>query len=275
MKRKIYKKIKRLFQFIVKPLRPFMDRVVYTMRSGPARGFKRKGGFMFIPAPEIDTELMLKKLNLNNKIVYDIGANFGLMSLAYSKSSSKVFAFEPNPVTFPLLKEIIQLNKITNIDAFNIAVGSKREKSKLVVHKGRRGSGSLNNSIIEKFEKEGHNKYYNVDIYPLDEFVKENNLPLPNFIKIDTEGFEYDCLLGMKNIIKHVHPDFDIEIHQVYILDGRSYTENIVRFLVDMGYNIYSTSFNKLITLEDYSTIKTGHLFCSVSDINLFISNTR
>ena len=37
----------------------------------------------------------------------------------------------------------------------------------------------------------------------LESVIKENNLPLPNFIKIDTQGSELDVLKGAEEAIKH------------------------------------------------------------------------
>ena len=45
----------------------------------------------------------------------------------------------------------------------------------------------------------------------LDDFIYDNNI-LPNFIKIDVEGFEFEVIKGMSYILKSIQPIFMIEV---------------------------------------------------------------
>ena len=46
--------------------------------------------------------------------------------------------------------------------------------------------------------------FVEVECTTLDQLVKENNLPFPDFIKIDTQGSEIDILTGSASILPHV-----------------------------------------------------------------------
>lgn len=236
------------------------------MRSGPAKGLKRKGGFMFLPSPIRAEDIFLKNLKLQGKIVYDIGGHIGVMSLFFSRavgSSGKVITFEPNPDYVIVANKNIEINNLQNIQIHNIAIGDKRESNTLVVPKEHPGSASMNRMIVQKFEQSSEKLwYYQVEVFPLDNYVEEKYLPIPDFIKIDTEGFEYQCLLGMQRIIHDHHPELYIEMHGATLQEKMSNAHKIVGFLCIRGYAIYSVELREMITRDNYQLGVRGHLYC-------------
>jgi predicted RNA methylase len=50
---------------------------------------------------------LFKALITKNDVVADVGANIGLTSLLFSSLASMVFAFEPSPSTYNILKQIL------------------------------------------------------------------------------------------------------------------------------------------------------------------------
>jgi hypothetical protein len=154
MRRKHKIIIKRILQFLLKPFRPFVQNYIYTIRSGPAKGLKRKGGFGFLPFLKDEEEVFFSEIDLRDKVVYDIGANIGIMSILFAKKvkpNGFVHAFEPNPDSVPLIYEILKINNFSNVEVHQIAVGDKTAKDSLVVHEGQVGTGSLESNIVNKF----------------------------------------------------------------------------------------------------------------------------
>ena len=58
-------------------------------------------------------------------IVFDVGAAVGATSRIFSKDAKMVYSFEPNLENFNTLKDIIHLERITNIKAYNLAVSNE------------------------------------------------------------------------------------------------------------------------------------------------------
>jgi hypothetical protein len=82
-----YRKIpKRIIQFLIKPIRPLFENQVHTIRSGPSRGLKRRGGFSFIPTRRTTEDRFLETLDLRGKTIFDVGANIGGMSLYFARA---------------------------------------------------------------------------------------------------------------------------------------------------------------------------------------------
>ena len=258
---------KRVFQFVVKPIRPLFDDHVGLVRSGPARGMKRIGGFSFIPSPRTIEEKFLEKLDLRYRTIYDIGANIGIMSLFFGRAAGfggKVYAFEPNPKSISIIEEHLTINNLENVQVHEIAVGCNRGKDTLIVHRGRRGSGTLNEKIKSKFEAGGNNQYYEVEVFPLDEYVKVKRLPTPDFVKIDTEGYEYQCLLGMEEILSRHHPDLYIEMHGATLEEKINNAQQIVQHLKSNDYEIFNVQLHKAIGYPNFEEAMSGHLYCKL-----------
>lgn len=169
---------------------------------------------------------LLKVLLKSGGVFFDIGANVGSYSLVASEQiEARIFAFEPHPSTFRLLKENLVLNGRNNVHANNAAVGSKEGK---VLFTDEFGS-SLNHRV----ENEGvSGKFIEVDCLRIDEFCRKANV-LPQFVKIDVEGFEYDVLAGFGEYLESVDVIF-IEING--LSDSRSKGEkDIAAMLFNAG----------------------------------------
>lgn len=115
----------------------------HTIRYGLAKGMKRIGGISFLPLNKKNSResQFLKTLDLQNKIVYDVGAFEGIMTLFFARKvgEGKVVAFEPNPQNFNMLKRNIEVNNLTNVLLCNYAIGNKDETIDLIVPKYFRG----------------------------------------------------------------------------------------------------------------------------------------
>ena len=129
----------------------------------------------------------------------DIGTNIGLISLFASKivgNDGFVFSFEPEPRIFSILKQNIEINRIDNIQAFNLALGSAVGKTTIYANLDQnRGSASL----IRPSQKDSEGT--EVLVEPLDEFVSKHNVKNLRMIKIDVEGWELEVLKGAQNLL--------------------------------------------------------------------------
>ena len=165
----------------------------------------------------------LKKKNFNEyKLIFDIGAHKG-ESIDFFLSSfnvKKIISFEASPINFEFLKikkkKLDKKFKNSTIIIENIGLGSVKE-TKLLKQFNESSSTTLSeiNEDSKYFKKKfniinffGNKKIYNeiqINIETLDEYIKKNDFDLINLLKIDTEGFEYDILKGVKDNINKIH----------------------------------------------------------------------
>lgn len=142
-------------------------------------------------------EILKKEIKKGYNIL-DLGANIGyytflLADLAGSKG--KVFAFEPSPENFNLLKKNVEANNYKNIILENAGVSDKTGIAKLYLY------GPLTNSLgTNIYPEQKKIDSVIVKIVRLDDFFK-NYIDRIDFIKIDIEGAEGMALKGMRNLL--------------------------------------------------------------------------
>jgi FkbM family methyltransferase len=137
-------------------------------------------------------ELIKKEVEI--KTVYDIGAHRGDFSNFLSKTSLKgkdFYLFEANE------KNEKYLNKFDF--KYFIDVLSDRKKEVKFYSKSLGGDSYFREQTDIYDDFDAKTKITNT----LDNIVEQNNLPFPNFIKIDTQGSEIDILKGAKKVISN------------------------------------------------------------------------
>ncbi len=125
--------------------------------------------------------------------ILDIGANVGYFSLyiAIKFPKAVIFAFEPFPDTFKRLKGHIEINKLTNIKAYNYAVADFNGSSKFYSF-----DASGCNTLLEGNYDDGFYKTTIVECISFDGLSKLINAVKFEFAKIDCEGSEYTIFLN-------------------------------------------------------------------------------
>lgn len=133
----------------------------------------------------------LVKKGCELKTVYDIGAHKGTWSLETKQlalPNSEFILFEANQ---NLKNDLTQ----TGFKFFN-GVLSHPDKSMVMFYNKLDGTG--NSYYQEQTVEYGNIIPTFLPAYTLDNVIDQNNLPLPDFIKIDTQGSELDILHGSK-----------------------------------------------------------------------------
>jgi len=150
-----------------------------------------------------------------NPVIFDVGANVGNYSESIKQLSANaiLFSFEPHPKIYSVLLKNSQKN---NYKAYNLALGKEESKLMLYDYESNKEGTEHASLFKETFEKFYEEKVisYEVDVINLDKFVKENNLEKINLLKIDTEGNDFNVLLGAQNslqsgIIDIIHFEFN------------------------------------------------------------------
>lgn len=159
---------------------------------------------------------LYKKYIKPGSVAYDIGAHIGVIAFQMKMVGAEVYAFEPSPNNFPYLKANCER---VGIKCFDIAV---HEKTYQCFTEFKDCRTDYIDSTGKKIDSIQHIKYH-----LLEDFIKENNLPLPNFIKLDIEGMESVALKTFKFLFESRRPTIYVEIHaQSKALDNQNYENN-------------------------------------------------
>jgi FkbM family methyltransferase len=152
----------------------------------------------------------------DGSIAYDIGAHIGQISVQMKDKGADVYAFEPSPNNFPILKKNCEH---LGIKCYDVALHEKTYDCDTPFKDCKTDYYDTSGKKTDSIQ---HIKYHN-----LENFIKENNLPMPNFIKLDIEGMESLVLKTFKFLFESCRPTMYVEIHaQSKSLDNQNYPDN-------------------------------------------------
>jgi FkbM family methyltransferase len=245
------------------------DGMTYTVRHGLLKGMKRKGGLGWIPeqfSPGIMTaeHAFWQSLDLRGMTVYDVGAFHGLLTLFFSTRAKQVVCFEPNTRNHKRLMENLALNKLENVQVRKFGVGSRSETLQMIGSPLMPGGASLDRKAQEEMERsKGATMAEEISIITLDEEIPRAGLPVPDFIKIDIEGWEIEALRGARQTLESHQPTLFLEMHGATLGEKKRKVAEIVEFLWSLNYrNICHIESESNITPANSATAMQGHLYC-------------
>ena len=162
-----------------------------------------------------------KKLN-KDLIIIDVGSHYGETVKLFFKNFKvkKVHCFEASPNNYEILAKNIKRAGLNDFCSLNmLALGSSKMESYINQTK-ESSSSTINdfNTNSKYFKRKlkilnisNTHQYYKkipIKIIVLDEYIKEKKLQNIDLLKIDTEGFEFNVIQGLKknyNIIKFIY----------------------------------------------------------------------
>ena len=120
----------------------------------------------------------------------DLGSNIGLFSLFVSPVCERVFAVEPTPSHFELLKEVVDLSGKTNIELHQLAIGTADGEADFNIHE----RNSTMNSFLDCPVDPHSGKTVKVKTQTLNSFIDSLDVDRVGFVKMDIEGFENEVI---------------------------------------------------------------------------------
>lgn len=185
----------------------------------------------------------IKKYKLKHFV--NAGSHIGTVALPLSKYIKKVTAIEAFPPTYEHFLENMNLNNITNIKSFNVALGDKENKVYFLDSNHDRiknNSGGMHAITGEDIKKSRlssslhSKKYENI-------MKKFDDLPIEKFdvMLIDVEGREYEMIKGGAKKISKNKPIIIAEIweNSKRKLENMSTTsEEVVEYINSLDYKL-------------------------------------
>ena len=173
---------------------------------------------------------VLKLLN-SGDLFFDIGAHLGEKSKKILDKNLNIVMLEPLPQCVKQLRESFKNNK--NVEILEKAVGKTVGNMTLEVN-----SKMPTISTMAKHWKSGRfsdqkwDQKISVEVTTLDHLIKIYGLP--NYIKIDVEGFELDVLLGLSQKAGIISFEFTSEFFDQ--------STKCLNYLKKIGYNQFNFS---------------------------------
>jgi len=196
-------------------------------------------------------------------IVVDVGAFIGGYTYMFSElvgSKGKVYAFEPVPYLFNILRFHSSLFNLKNVLTENKAVADHEGCLKLILSEGNVQDNRLAYA-------ENGNKYVLVNTTSLDKYFEKQSV-LPDIVKIDVQGADYKVLKGMINLIKKKNL---IIFCEFWPLGIRRYGDDpleFLKFISNLGFKIFEidNKINRINYINDLKLLleKYRDSFCDI-----------
>ena len=138
----------------------------------------------------------MAKLNPEEGVFLDVGANSGQHSMFMSRYAKAVHAFEPFPPVLKRFRHMLEINKITNVTVHPVGLG--REAARLPFDGQELSfSSAASNKTRPTME---------LKIVSGDAALKQAGVARIDLIKMDIEGFEKAALLGLADTLRRDRP---------------------------------------------------------------------
>lgn len=201
---------------------------------------------------EIEYLNLVIKNKPNNLNIIDIGGFEGNWSdvIINLNIEYKIKIFEPDYNNFKFLE-----NKYTNnINVDIINKGVSNENNKLLYYKlnsSDRGVRGMSSFVLRDVYKKYDFSEIEIEVVKIDDIIDYNI----DFMKIDTEGFEFNVLKGCENLLSEHKIDFiQFEYGGTY-QDYNIKLNDIIFYLNKYGYQVYDIDKNgdfiKIDNFED------------------------
>ena len=173
----------------------------------------------------------LKKEKFNNiDVLIDVGSHHGETIILFNKNFkiNNFFAFEPSPINYQTLKKNVKKLRNNRIKIFNHAIGNINGELQLNQSIESQSTTLLNinkkSSYFKRKKKilslrgnEYFNQTFHVKVETLKKFIFENKISNVGFLKIDTEGYDFNVIMGLEDCIHKVkYIYFEHHFHDMF-----------------------------------------------------------
>ena len=173
----------------------------------------------------------LKKEKLKNiDVLIDVGSHHGETIILFNKNFNinNIFAFEPSPINYEILKKNVKKLNNNRIKIFNHALGNingelqlnqsvESQSSTLLSINKKSNYFKRKKKILSLSSDEYFNESFQVKVETLKNFILKNKITDIGFLKIDTEGFDFNVIMGLEdNIHKVKYIYFEHHFHDMF-----------------------------------------------------------
>lgn len=187
-------------------------------------------------------ELLLRLRENPPRVAYDLGANRGQWTLL-AKSlfpAVGIHAFEPLPEHLELYRTATR--GLPGIQLHPVALGAAPAELEMDVTTFSDSASLLtpNQTMAETYAVHSGRKV-RVPVVRLDDWVADHQLPLPDLIKLDLQGYELLALQGAGRCLRHARAVvLELSFREYYV--GQPPPGEIVRLLENAGFRLAAFS---------------------------------
>ncbi len=188
--------------------------------------------------------------------VLDIGAHHGFYSLLASLvvgPGGRVYSFEPSPRERNALLKHLRLNRRTNVQVMDFALGNENADANLYVVDGNQtGCNSLRPPVVLSGTSSAK-----VRVARLDDWLEQQKISHIDFVKLDVEGGEIQVLKGSERLLERKpRPVILMEVQDIRTQPWGYRSKDVVEHLNRRGFTWLAINRNGYLEPLDISAIE-------------------
>jgi FkbM family methyltransferase len=165
--------------------------------------------------------------------LFDIGAHFGMFSLAAARLGGRAIAVDPSPIATRMMARQVRLNGWSEKIHIIQAAVSDRDGSLDML-----SSGVFSDGYFKVVQERSRRDLTRTRTITIDQMA--SGFGVPSHIKIDVEGQEGPVLRGGKETFRKFSPILFIELHNEMIMSQGGDRNAALDELDGFGYNTFS-----------------------------------
>ena len=202
---------------------------------------------------------LVQRLLADDDVFWDIGANVGYFTLVAATALNhrgRIIAFEPGKNAYARLTENLALNPYRNIQTFPVAVADREGEA--VLHL----AGDIADTSASLYPAGPAQAGQEVcRTVALDHFLRAENLPPPDLIKLDAEGAELAVLQGAHELINDTPPMWLMEMEEKNLRAAGASKAAVAQFLTGCGYRAAHLRKGRWYATADLAGVKSRNIF--------------
>ena len=200
-----------------------------------------KLGYSIIPKEQIPSENWAGIKNYSIRTILDIGALRGELAVSELRPNfpeAVIHCFEPSPLAFAELA-LVASGSDNKITAHNFGLGNETGALNFHVNLDFLAASSFleqTGKTVAHFPETAKVKDNTVEVRRLDDVISEIMPPIAEdfFIKIDTQGYDYQVLLGGRETLSRARACI-VEVSMTDLYKGAPSFHDIYLLMVDAG----------------------------------------
>ena len=178
--------------------------------------------------------------------LFDVGASYGIFSLAAADLGGRAIAVEPSPIAVKILCTQLRLNRLgDSVEVIAAAAGEAEGSIRML------SSGVFSDGYFRFVSGRRRTETTRTDVTTLDTLATK--FGTPTHIKIDVEGYEGAVLLGARKLLAESSPVIFLEIHNEMVAASGGDPNFSLEELLRQGYKILSVYGNPISKREALS----------------------
>lgn len=168
-------------------------------------------------------------------VIAEVGSNIGasLLQMMLAKPQAKYYCFEPSARFSPFLKKNVKVNGWSNVQVEEVLVSSKIETKTLF--------NNASTASVVSADYDSHPFFFGQEVTAttLDHYF--GDVERLDMIKVDTDGYDYQVLLGARHLIERLRPVLYFELAGYLLKDAGNTLDELMSYVCDLGYKSYVT----------------------------------